>query len=122
MSLSVYKRFYDVENYNNNFIRAWHGHKKESKMVIVRKGAALIGLVKIDNWKNPSKNLEVKKFFLDERSPMALIIPKGYANGFMNLRSNTTITFYSDKTVKESVNDDFRYEYNYWDIWQSSYR
>lgn len=26
--LTRYVRFYDVTNYQSNFIRAWHGHKK----------------------------------------------------------------------------------------------
>ncbi|MDC0968011.1 dTDP-4-dehydrorhamnose 3,5-epimerase family protein [Alphaproteobacteria bacterium] len=118
LSLSLYKRFYDVENYQNNFIRAWHGHKKESKLLVLRKGAALVGVVKINDWAQPSKKNKIYKFYLDERSPQAVIIPKGYANGFMNLKPNTLLTFYSDKSLKESSNDDFRYKYDYWDIWQ----
>ena len=47
--LTRYVRFYDVTNYQSNFIRAWHGHKKESKAAIVREGSAMICLVKIAN-------------------------------------------------------------------------
>ena len=31
------KRFYQITN-NINFIRAWHGHKKEDKFLLVQKG------------------------------------------------------------------------------------
>lgn len=122
ISLLKYKRFYDVSNYKNNFIRAWHGHKKESKMAIVRQGAAIFGLVKIDKWDKPSKNLNVKTFVMDYKSPSVLVIPKGYANGFMNLKSNTSITFYSDKALNESLDDDYRYDYDYWNIWNIEYK
>ena len=80
----MYKRFYDVENYQNNFIRAWHGHKRESKLLILRKGAALVGVVKINDWDKPSRKNKVYKFFLDERSPQAVFIPKGSIHRIQN--------------------------------------
>lgn len=121
-SLSNYKRFYDVSNYEANFIRAWHGHKKESKAVIVRQGSAMICLVKIDNWEKPSKNLKIEKFFLSYESPKILEIPSGYANGFKSLEPNTKITFYSNKTLENSLNDDFRFAFDYWNPWDKFYR
>ena len=39
------KRFYMVENFDHNFVRAWHGHKEEGKYVTVVSGAALIALI-----------------------------------------------------------------------------
>ena len=48
------KRFYQVENHRRGFIRAWHGHRKEGKYVYVVNGAALIGVVNLDDAiKNP---------------------------------------------------------------------
>ena len=120
--LTKYVRFYDVTNYQSNFIRAWHGHKKESKAAIVREGSAMICLVKIDNWKKPSKKLEIKKFFLSQKNPKILEIPAGYANGFMSLEPNTKITFYSDKNTKDSLGDDYRFDYNFWNPWKIEYR
>jgi dTDP-4-dehydrorhamnose 3,5-epimerase-like enzyme len=43
-------------NHAAGFIRAWHGHKKEAKYVLVVKGSALVCAVGIDNWVNPSKH------------------------------------------------------------------
>jgi dTDP-4-dehydrorhamnose 3,5-epimerase-like enzyme len=121
-SLSNYLRFYDVSNYEANFIRAWHGHKNESKAVIVRQGSAMICLVKIDNWVKPNKNLKIEKFFLSHESPKILEIPAGYANGFKSLEPKTRITFYSNKTVEDSLNDDFRFAFDYWNPWDIVYR
>ena len=120
--LSKYVRFYDVINYQSNFIRAWHAHKHESKAAIVREGSAMVCIVKIDNWDKPSKNLEIKKFFLSKHNPSILEIPAGYANGFMSLEINTKITFYSDKKINSSLNDDFRYAYDYWNPWKIYFR
>tara|TARA_Y200000002_G_C22536929_1_gene602223 strand:+ start:318 stop:758 length:441 start_codon:yes stop_codon:yes gene_type:complete len=120
--MTKYVRFYDVINYQRNFIRAWHAHKHEAKAVIVREGSAIVCLVKIDDWENPSKKLDIKKFFLSKHSPKLIEIPAGYANGFMSLEPNTKVTFYSDKKLDGSLNDDFRYEYDYWNPWKITFR
>lgn len=121
-NLSKYVRFYDVINYRSNFIRAWHGHKNESKAALVREGSAMICVIKIDNWDKPSKNLEIKKYFLSEKNPKILEIPAGCVNGFMSLEPKTKITFYSDKTTKESLEDDFRFNYNFWNPWEVNFK
>lgn len=111
------KRFYQVQNHNINYIRAWHGHYKEGKYVYVASGTALIGVVKLDSIESiPSK------FIISSRKPQILWIPPGHANGFKNLEENTIIQFFSTTTLQESVNDDLRFEYNKWDIWGENYR
>ena len=120
--LSQYVRFYDVINYQSNFIRAWHGHKYESKAALIREGSAMICIVKIDDWENPSKELEITKYFLSDKNPKILEIPKGCAHGFMSLEPNTKITFYSNKKTSESLNDDYRFAYNYWKPWDIKFR
>lgn len=112
------KRFYIVSNHKQGFIRAWHGHKNESKYLSVISGTALIGAVKIDNWEKPSKDLKPDRFVLTEKKPQVLYIPKGYANGFKTLTADTRIIFYSTSNLEESLNDDFRFDSRYWDIWE----
>ncbi len=111
------KRFYSVSNHTAGFVRAWHGHKKEAKYVLVPQGAAILGAVAIDNWDNPSKELEVHRFVLAAQKPSILYIPAGYANGFMTLTSDTQLMFFSTSSLEESKGDDFRYEARYWHIW-----
>lgn len=72
------KRFYQVENHQSGFIRAWHGHLIEKKYVYVAKGSALIGAVNLDSD-------EVSKFILTDKKPSILHIPNRYANGFKTL-------------------------------------
>ena len=112
------KRFYMIENHQQGFVRAWHAHKKEAKYVMVVKGAALVGAVKIDDWEKPSEIVQVERFILSEKKPSVLYIPAGYANGFMSLTVDTKLIFFSTLSFEESQSDDFRFSSRHWDIWQ----
>ena len=63
-----------------------------------------------------------KEFILSSTSPKFLYIPKGYANGLTNLSSNAKLIVFSDKLLEESLNDDYRFDYNFWDIWKIKYK
>ena len=116
------KRFYTLSNHSKGFVRAWHGHKKEAKYFHVVKGSALICAVKIDDWKNPSKNSPLFRFTLSEKSPSVLFIPAGFANGFMSLTEDCKIIVFSTSLLQESLDDDFRFESRYWDPWKAEER
>jgi len=114
-NFSDVKRFYQVENHRQGFIRAWHGHKKEGKYVYVTSGSALVGVVNMETE-------EVSKFVLSDKSPKILWIPPGYYNGFKSLEENTKILFFSTSTLEDSLGDDIREEHNRWNIWEEDYR
>ncbi len=116
------KRFYIVHNYTKNFIRAWHGHKKEEKYISCIKGSFQISAVKIDNFKKPSKRNKVNTYFLNESNNNFVFIPKGYANGLKSLEENSELLILSTSSLQESVKDDFRYDANYWNPWEIKYR
>ncbi|MDA2936267.1 dTDP-4-dehydrorhamnose 3,5-epimerase family protein [Patescibacteria group bacterium AH-259-L05] len=119
------KRFYMVENFSVDTIRAFHGHQKEAKYVFVTKGAALFNAVKLDNTSHPNKDSKVDKFILSLRIPAILFIPPGYAHGFRLLESKTKIIFFSTASLEESEKqDDYRFPYDYWgkDIWKVTNR
>lgn len=109
------KRFYQVENHRQNFIRAWHGHKKEGKYVYVSRGSALVAAVDMDTE-------EITKIVLCSSTPKILYIPPNYYNGFKNLEENTDILFFSTTTLEESAGDDIRQPYDKWNIWNEEYR
>lgn len=111
------KRFYALSNHANGFVRAWHGHKKESKYFYAVNGTALVCAVKIDSWENPSANIEVQKYILSDKTPEVLYIPAGYANGFMSLTNECKIIVFSTATLDESLKDDFRFPARHWDPW-----
>lgn len=116
------KRFYIVKNHQQNFIRAWHGHKNESKYILCIKGAAFISTVKIDNFDKPSKKLKYENWYISEEKSELLYIPKGYANGFLSLTADMTLIIFSTSSLKESLNDDYRYPFNYWNPWELKQR
>lgn len=115
--LSEFKRFYVVNNHQQGFVRAWHGHKHEAKAVVVVKGSAIVAGVEIDDWSTPSKNLKVHRFVLSEDKPGALFIPAGFANGFKSLTSDAVVMFFSSSTLEESASDDIRFDARLWDPW-----
>ena len=109
------KRFYQVENHRQGFIRAWHGHKLEGKYVYVASGSALIGAVSMATQK-------IYKYVISATAPKILWIPPNFYNGFKTLEENTKIIFFSTSTLEESKNDDIREDYNKWNIWEENFR
>ena len=116
--MSKIKRFYHLTNFNNPFVRAWHGHKYEDKYILVNKGSAIAAVVKIDNWNEPSKSLKIQKFLLTDKTPKLLFIPGGYAHGYKTLLPDTRLIIFSTSSLKQSLRDDYRYESNYWNPWK----
>ena len=111
------KRFYQVENHRQGFIRAWHGHIHEGKYVYVARGTALIGVVPLGE-----ENATPKRYTLTSEKPQVLWIPPNHANGFKNLEDGTVIMFFSTSSLEESKGDDIRFPHDKWDIWEEDYR
>ena len=116
--ISDFKRFYTVANHSSNFIRAWHGHLKEVKAIIVLQGSALVCAVEMNDSKNPNRDNPITRHVLTGNNPSALYIPAGYANGFKTLTSDAIVLVFSSTTLEESMGDDYRFEYDYWNPWE----
>ena len=112
------KRLYVVSNHAPQFIRAWHAHKNETKFAYVASGSALFGAVKVDDWTSPDRAAEVPRFTLSEAKPGILEIPGGFAHGFKTLEPGTRVFFFSTSTMEQSLEDDYRYPFDYWDPWE----
>jgi len=105
------KRMYIVENHTAGFIRAWHGHKEEAKWVMCIRGAAKVIITEVDMDLGAALG-EPEDYVLSDKNTWILYIPPGYVNGFKNLTADTQLIFFSDKTVEESKDDDYRFEWN----------
>lgn len=116
------RRFYAVCNHAAGKVRAWHAHRREGKHVTVVRGAAVVGAVRIDDWREPSRDAEVHRYVLSERRPAVLYIPPGYANGFMSLTVDAKLLFFSTATLAESREDDVRFDARYWNPWEVTER
>lgn len=118
-NISNTKRFYLVENFSLDTIRAFHGHKKEEKYALVVSGSALFCLSKIINLEKKNKDSKIDRFILSGVKPAILYIPAGYVNGFKSLEENTKIIFFSSSSLKDSLKDDYRFPADFFgnDIW-----
>ena len=114
------KRFYVVENFSKDTVRAFHGHMKEHKYVFVVSGSAIVATVALDDPKKPSKKNPVSRFVLSARKPTILSVPAGYANGFKALEEGTKIMFFSSASIEETRGDDYRFPSDYWGagVWE----
>jgi dTDP-4-dehydrorhamnose 3,5-epimerase len=110
------KRFYIIEQ-PKNFVRAWQGHKIENKYFYVISGSFLICGVKIDDWENPSSDLKVHEYHLSEKESQIFMIPGGYANGFKALEDNSNLLVFSNLSLEESKQDDYRFDKSMWKNW-----
>tara|TARA_B100001287_G_C22681412_1_gene530625 strand:- start:907 stop:1365 length:459 start_codon:yes stop_codon:yes gene_type:complete len=117
VNLDDFKRFYIVSNPKKGTVRAWHGHKLESKLVKVIKGKFIVCTIQIDNWENPNRDIKPFKFELDEKSGI-LYIPSGFANGAINLEPDSRILYFSSLNLQESKQDDFRFDSKFWNPWE----
>ncbi len=115
-NVSLAKRFYVIEHSDINVIRAWQGHKKETKWFCVIKGSFKIAKVKIQNWDEPKYSNEIQSYILNENKPEILQIEPGYVNGFKALEPHSILIIYSDLNLKESEADLIRFPHNYWEF------
>lgn len=114
------KRFYMVQNHAKGFIRAWHGHLKEGKYVLVVKGTIMLATIELNDRGTPI-GVPVAGILTDQK-PAILYIPPRQANGFKTLTDDARVMFFSTTTLEESEGDDIRFPARKWDIWQEDYR
>jgi dTDP-4-dehydrorhamnose 3,5-epimerase-like enzyme len=115
--LKEFKRFYVIQNFDKNTIRAWHGHEREGKYIWVAKGAALVGVKEMGNDEAP------RKFFLTDDGPLIGVwIPPGNANGIKALTDSAIVVVFSTSSTDESALDDIRFPWDTWNIWETQNR
>jgi len=106
------KRVYYIYSYGRHVVRGFHFHQHEWKNFIIVNGSAQF--VALD----PENPGEVFTFVSSSRKPNLVVIPAGYANGWMSLEDETILICASSSTLEESINDDIRFDPNKWgDVW-----
>ena len=79
-------------------------------------GIFIINLLKIDDFNNPSSLLVPEKIVLDSSNPVVLEISGGYATGIQAIKENSKLMVYSDFSLDQSKNDDYRFPVDQWDF------
>ncbi len=106
------KRMYYVYNYGKGVVRGFHFHQKEWKYFMIVNGAAKFVLI------NPESPEEIFTFVSSARKPVLVVVPPGFANGWVSLEDNTVLVCGSTASFDESVADDQRFDpYKWGDVW-----
>jgi len=111
--MSEVKRWYMLENHQEGYVRAWHGHLKEAKWVTCVSGAVVECAVKLikplTEWQLSILGDNVYRFTLHPNGDV-LYIPPGYANGHMNLVTGTRLIHFSNMLHEDTAGDDVRFD------------
>ena len=113
------ERFYVIHHPDISVIRGWHGHQHEAKWFYCIQGAFTIGVVAIDNWEKPSKDLKPEIIHLTADKSEILCIPEGHANCIKATVPDSILLVLSGKILSEALSDSYRYEPNYWFDWST---
>lgn len=111
------ERYYFIHHPDPSIIRGWHAHQFEKKWFQCVKGSFTLAFVKIDNWNNPSKDLQPEIFELSEAKSTIICLPEGYANCIKAHEKDSVLMVFSGKRIPEAYDDSWRYEANTWVDW-----
>lgn len=107
------KRIYIVGNFDRGVIRGFHKHSEEWKYYFVASGTAKFVLVD-----DTSPKVVIDAIVLSSKNPAILIVPPKIHHGWVSLEQNTLLIGMSNKTLDESLKDDFRTDpYTFGDVW-----
>ena len=112
--MSEIVRFYEIVPANKNVIRAWQGHQNEKKWFYCNSGSFVVNLVKIDDFKNPSRALVPERFEISADKTAVLELSGGYATGFKATEDNSKLMVFSNFNLEQSKEDDFRFPLDTW--------
>ena len=111
------KRFYFIHHPDVSVIRGWHAHQYEKKWFYCVKGAFTLGLVKIDDWDNPSPELVPSIYTLTDSDSKIVCVPEGYANCIKASVPGSVLMVFSGKILENALGDSWRYDKNMWVDW-----
>lgn len=111
------KRCYVIHHPDKSVVRGWNGHQREKKWFYSIKGSFALGLVEIDNWDNPSKNLKAEVYELSDCESKIICVPEGYANCIKAREDGSILLVLSDKSIEEASSDSWKYDSLRWVDW-----
>lgn len=114
-----YRRFYIITHPNIDIVRAWQGHKTEEKSFFVIKGDFTIAVVRPGNFEAPSSKDSPELFKMKSEDNLFLKVPGGCYTGIKACVPDSVLLIFSDSTLEESKNDDFRLPKDRWVDWQT---
>lgn len=119
LSFEGIERFYVIKHDTKDVIRGWHAHQFEKKWFYCLKGGFKMGFVKVDNWENPSHDLQPEVHYISEDKSEIICVPEGYANCLQATTDEAELLIFSGKTYPECLSDSWRYDVDYWGDWNN---
>lgn len=111
------ERYYFIHHPDTSVIRGWHAHQFEKKWFYCVKGSFTLAFVEIDNWENPSADLQAQVFQLSDSKSEIICLPEGYANCIKANSPDSILLVYSGKVLEEALLDSWRYDSSNWVDW-----
>lgn len=111
---SQIKRIYTIENRSVDFVRGWQGHKIEQRWFASMNGSFEISVIEVDNFENPSKNVTIQKYRLNDKTLSYLHVPAGCITAIQALENQSKLLVLADHALGE-VQDEFRFPLDYFD-------
>lgn len=109
---SEIKRIYTIENHSIDFVRGWQGHKIEQRWFASMNGKFKISVIEVDNFENPSQDLTIQQYILDDESLTYLHIPAGHLTAIQALQEESKLLVLADYALGE-VKDEYRFPIDY---------
>lgn len=110
--VTLIKRIYMIENVDTIFIRRWQGHRIEQRWFTAVAGKFKIELIKVDDWKNPSKELERITFEVSDENADVLHVPRGYISSIQSMIESSVLLAMSDYKLNE-IQDEYKFSSDY---------
>ena len=110
VNLTNIKRFYSIENINQEFRRGWKGHEVEKRWFICVKG-------QVNIWVINNSDLEKKintalKFAMTEENFDVLFVPEGYATLIKKETEDGRIMVFSNYFINTTNDEHLRWPNN----------
>lgn len=109
LDLSPVVRFYKIIPSDTKTVRAWQGHKLEKKWFYCLRGSFIVNLLPLSNFDPASCPFQPEIYTLQANKPKVLTVPPGYVSGFRAKEMGSELMVFSDKSLEESIKDDYRF-------------
>tara|TARA_R110002051_G_scaffold325568_1_gene428964 strand:- start:14574 stop:14990 length:417 start_codon:yes stop_codon:yes gene_type:complete len=109
---TLVKRVYSIENADTVLVRGWQGHRVEQRWFTAVLGKFKIELIKVDDWENPTKELNKTIFELSDENADILYVPKGYISSLQAMTEASKLLAMSDYKLNE-IQDEYKFSSDY---------
>lgn len=109
-------RFYTVQPAQPGEVRGWVGHRRDWKWFFAVKGNFVIGVVRPNDWANPSPTEPVLRWSLSADAAAVLEVPPGHFTAARADSEGAILIVFSSGGIEHAGEDDFRQSSDFWQL------